>query len=248
MAVYKNMIQHIGRHVVKMARAGHSLELNLNVALLHSLSELATDRMAQGVLRFYAFSDGGFGYGKRNEAVNHFLHFQPSEHYWTPEAFYVVTYPYPIQADAIIHRHKTLAGLPYVLASNFAAASGAHDCLLTNLGGNIASLSSSCIFWGFDAQAFVIPTMDGSHAGTMRSALYSALRGRVEVQSLPHSALSAVKWMVGVNSLAPRLVTHVDGRSLTGPPPYMIEALSQVYPFLRNLTAETIQRIGFAEG
>ena len=247
MAVYKNMIQHISRHTSKMTKAAYALGFVINTKLIRCMVEMAKAQMQQGVLRFYAYADGGFGYGKRSEVINYFLHFQPTELAWTPEPYAVVSYPHPIQADAILHRHKTLAGLPYVLASRYADTKGAQDSLLHNTSGNVASLTSSCIFWGDGNGIFVIPTSDGCHAGTMRGVLYGFLQGRAGVRSLSMNILPRVKWMVGVNSLGPRLVSSLDGRLLNSPPPDVIMAIIQLYPFLRNFTAETIQCIGFAE-
>ncbi len=87
----------------------------------------------------------------------------------------LVVYPQPLVAPLFLSNLKTGNAIPYIIASQFAKANQAGNCLLLNTNMEIAEAANSNVFWVKKNQVHTPPLDSGCLNGVMRKVVLQIL-------------------------------------------------------------------------
>jgi branched-subunit amino acid aminotransferase/4-amino-4-deoxychorismate lyase len=119
----------------------------------------------------------------------------------------------PIQENSVMHRHKTLNRLSYLLADRERLGTDYTHALMLNSAGRVACFTNSVVLWAQNGQCYYVPPTEGCIYGVgLRACLEFAQKEGLQLDPKPLEVrqLSDIEGLVAANSFWARPMARVN--------------------------------------
>lgn len=227
LSIWNGHILFSHEHERKCTAAASALRLLWPPSLLDKLTPWLLD-VNEGVARIYVFRD------EENAYPIVFARLQPKKLADRPATFLARVSDSITQPASVVFKHKTLNRLPFLEAEHQVEAGYGVDALLQSPDRALACGSVANLVWGVKEGIYTLPPENGFLRGAALQAFeQKALEKCVLLvqNQLYVKDCTPSHWLLGINSLGPRIYTALDGIVLQTPPKNVLGLLQEMYPF-----------------